>query len=95
MNIILNLIQKFWQTSDSPRKNLLRSFAIIGIGTIIIPDNHWMIFFVWGNELLKMYRLWAEDRAMDKQFKADMKKWEDEREKWQAKIDQFGPATTE
>jgi len=68
---------------DSPLKKLLRSFAIIGIGTIIIPDNHLMILVVWGNEVLKMYRLWAETRAMDKQFKSDMKKWEDEVKKWQ------------
>jgi hypothetical protein len=74
---------KIWRITDSPLKNLLRSFAIIGIGTIIIPDNHWMTHVVVANEALKMYRLWAEGRALDKKFKADMKKYVDDIKKWQ------------
>ena len=84
IGIIFKIIGKIWQITDSPLKNLLRSLAIVGTGTIIIPDNHWMILVVWGNEALKMYRLWAETRAMEKKFEADMKKWEDDVKKWQA-----------
>jgi len=53
------------------------------MGYFIIPDDNILMFFIMGNEIIKVYRLWQEGRAMDKKFEADIKKWQDEANKWQ------------
>lgn len=69
--------KKKWNSLPDPIKILIRSLGIAFAGYMFLPEEgpyvgHWFCL-IMGNEALKWYKFWQENKALDKEMEEHFK----------------------
>lgn len=65
--------KKKWNSLPDPIKILIRSLGISFAGYWLLPDGPW-IWLILGNEVLKWYKFWQENKALDREMEEALQK---------------------